>query len=757
MAKKEQIKNENTKLLLLAKESPSFCNAFIFNLEKGRQLAILIKMDRKSKENREIAQGLVEIIKNEFYANPQRNPAENLEAGLIKTNEILRELASIGKIDWVGKLNALAACLYGKTLVLAQMGKISTLLIRDGEANFIAAEKEEKEVSQIKNIFQGITFGELENGDYLVFSTSDLWEFFSPLKLVQILNQKNILEAKDYIRDLILEQTDKETLGTLLFSFKPEPEKKIPKAVPPEKPEQESEEKEESITQEAIQRRIEARKRKQFPYFILYSFKGFLFLLGRMSKNSFLYLGPLMKRGGKGIFILGKKLFIQIGKQTKRIYQKMKTKEREEKKSSLFLKIKTFFQYPRKLLTSGLKFNFRFRRKAESSLKIPLLSSQKVKQPKIQIGKIALASALVMLIAFVCTTSLTRKKNKYLTGSKQQEEQMIEEAQEKRKAALDAMIYQDEKRARELLGEANLLVGRVLSSEKYPQKEEARNLKSEIQNQFDKINQIIHLENPFLVAEISKLNPSLAPLEVINLGEFLYTFCAPNNVILRLDLEKKETVQVSPNFANIGHLEQGVEIDEGKNIIFVNEEGEFSLFNVAAFKIEKITAPPPFDSNHIQALAQYSNKIYTLNPDQNQIVKYARTLSGLSKGALWLKNGNVEKGMSLAIDGDVYIVTSEGKILKFHGGEPRGFESAEINPPLSSPNQIFTSPGYKNLYLLDPPTKRIIVLEKENGKLVAQFTSDKFAELKDIWVTPDEKMIYVLAGQTIWGFENKRN
>lgn len=762
MFQKEWLTCENAKLLLSSAGSRAFCNTFVFTPPKGKEglgdLAILIQMDEKTRENQEISQGIVEVIKSEYYRDPLKTPAENLEASLIKANEILRELASLGKVSWIGKINAVIASVTWGNLILAQIGETSSLLIRDGEANIIPSQYREQGETRGAKIFSGITSGKLESGDYLILSTATLLDFFSPEKLIHILTQQNLSQARNYIQSLLSEQIEKETVGTILFSLKRAEEKKEEVITEIKEEREESRAPEQIATVEAITKRIKARQRKKFPYFILAAAAHLLLFLGHKIAKIFSLLKkhflPFLKRVViLGVFFAKKALsslilLVQkrIKKKERKIYSASESpaslgKKEKIKKlyAPIFSKLKAL---PSRVVSRGKKVIARF------TLPSP---SGKV----IHAGHLALASSLVLLVIFVFTTTLIKKKEKSQEGQLAKPE-ILEEAQNKRKAAMDAMIYQDEGKARALLAEADQLVGQVLGSS-YPKQEEAQELKQAIEEQFDKINKTTHPTSLTLVANVEKLNPELVPRGLIPVGRDLYTFCSQNNVILRADLTKKEMVQVSPNFVNIGILNKAVALDQNKNILFANQEGEFALFDLAGFKIEKINAPPPFVPNNIQALAEYDNKIYTLNPDQNQIAKYNRSLSGLSHGAAWLKNGNIENGISLAIDGNVYVLEKSGKILKFYAGEPRDFATEEISPPLTSPNKIFTKTEYKNLYLLDPPTKRVVVLEKDSGKVLSQFISDDFVDLKDLWVSPDEKIIYVLAGKAIWEFENKSN
>ena len=103
-----------------------------------------------------------------------------------------------------------------------------------------------------------------------------------------------------------------------------------------------------------------------------------------------------------------------------------------------------------------------------------------------------------------------------------------------------------------------------------------------------------------------------------------------------------------------------------------------------------------------------------------------------------------------------------GQIFKFHQGKKAEFTLDEIQPVLSikDPNildpqgniKIFTNDELKYLYLLDGPSKRLIVLSKQ-GKLIKQFTNEEFTDLKDFIVNRKENKAWLLAGTKIFEIE----
>ncbi|MFA4880649.1 MAG: hypothetical protein WC650_03425 [Candidatus Doudnabacteria bacterium] len=769
MFQRSRLEIQNTKLLISnPKVREGLCNVFIFEPERGKEnlgeLLILIKIEEDNRDNREIAQGIVEIVKNEFYRDAEKNPEENLEASLVKINEILKELASLGKVAWVGKLDAIIACLQNKKLILTQTGKALSLLVRDGEASFITEGRQEEKEGQPLKTFKGLTFGLLEPNDHLILSTATLLDFFSPAKLIQILCRGTLKEAKNYLEELLKEQIETEMVGTILVSLKRIQSKKSFRQKEeqlsalekigrledfPEVVEMATEEVEtQADFLQAVDKRLEAKRREKFPFSLFCALKSSFLILKQGGRSSFKYVIKIPQSLWRFILLpfllLLKKIFLWFPVLWKKLLPLFgKTRgllARKKIKTPSVTPIQTKQGIITKL--SFVKYIPRFIKPISLHLQaIPLRS------------KIILSSLIVALLFLASGIIFLKKYHSPQPQVAQGEETILQEAEGKRKAALDAMIYKDEKQARKLLEEADRLTGQILGSA--TRREQAEGLKSAIVEQFDKMDNITRITEPTLILNADQINSGFNPLDLIGLENGLYTLCGPNNIILRLDPQKKEAVQLSPSFNDIGYLVRASQIDQGKNILFVNADNEFSLFDFNSFKIEPITTEPPLEPNNIQDLAEYSNKIYTLNPSENQIVKYTRTIGGLSKGSLWLSEGDIKNGASLAIDGDAYVLTLNGEILKFRAGKQVNFNKPAIQPAMEKPAKIFTRLNDKNLYLIDPPTRRIIVLEKNTSEVLRQFTSDQFNDLKDIWVAPDEKIIYVLAGKSVFQIENK--
>ncbi len=115
--------------------------------------------------------------------------------------------------------------------------------------------------------------------------------------------------------------------------------------------------------------------------------------------------------------------------------------------------------------------------------------------------------------------------------------------------------------------------------------------------------------------------------------------------------------------------------------------------------------------------------------------------------------------IDLAIDrdGNLYLLSSEGQILKFHAGERKLFELTDLKEPLAAPSAIFCSRTGLNpfFYIADPGSGRV-VRTTHQGLFIAQYRArgaelaDPFAGIRDFYVQEMPALyIYATSGDSV--------
>jgi hypothetical protein len=148
----------------------------------------------------------------------------------------------------------------------------------------------------------------------------------------------------------------------------------------------------------------------------------------------------------------------------------------------------------------------------------------------------------------------------------------------------------------------------------------------------------------------------------------------------------------------------------------------------------------------------YLSNLYFLDKRSCEIVKYPY-LTGRRQWGLpqrWMKDkSHCSNPKSMTIDNSIWILNQDNSVSRYYKGFYKETIIFKIFPFLTNVSEIKTSADTPYLYLLEPSQKRIIIADK-TGKIVRQFQSGKFDNLKNLAFSKDGKIIYVLNGLKVY-------
>lgn len=113
---------------------------------------------------------------------------------------------------------------------------------------------------------------------------------------------------------------------------------------------------------------------------------------------------------------------------------------------------------------------------------------------------------------------------------------------------------------------------------------------------------------------------------------------------------------------------------------------------------------------------------------------------------------DLSSAVSMAIDGSIWILNLNGRVLKFAQGSPQSFSPQGVT--IAAADAIYTDEENNYVYILDKIGKRIIVLQKD-GKYEAQYFSDKIGEATNLAVSEKDGKIILLAGPKLYSLTIK--
>lgn len=324
-------------------------------------------------------------------------------------------------------------------------------------------------------------------------------------------------------------------------------------------------------------------------------------------------------------------------------------------------------------------------------------------------------------------------------------QQSIDTIEQKIDSAEASLIYHDDARARSLLKEAESLIAE-LPEESDKQAENKRALTSKLSERRLTANRAVELAAPEVVAS---LNGEAGPLPLRRLAELndrVYAATAEGQ-IYAID----EDGGASKKAATDGST--ALFLSDDKRLLATNAAGQFlslaangqSSDGQLAWSGESIE---PTDA------VTWGSRLYVLDAAHNRLIRHYATASGWGSPNFYLKDGtDVSKGVSMAVDGNLWVLNSDGAVTKIRLGKREPFSLAEVEPALVNAKRLRTDEASDNLWILDPANRRLLAFSKETGELVNQFLSDRLAGADDFLVDEPSGEVLAAQGNAVLRFE----
>ena len=300
----------------------------------------------------------------------------------------------------------------------------------------------------------------------------------------------------------------------------------------------------------------------------------------------------------------------------------------------------------------------------------------------------------------------------------------------------------DKDAAKQILDKAYLDAKSVLDSGYY--REKATIYLLQIEDTRDKLDNVKRVENPKVLADLSKKNPAVNALGFAIVSDRVFVF--ESNALYELVLDQ---IQDPLTIDDKEQVIAATGFDERSSVVFLTKGGKLIEYKDGTMSFLD-TDDGSF--RKAQAIEDWSNKIYLLDVAGNQVWKYTYkgSLNKFGVAEAYVSDGtDVSKSQDLAIDSNVYLLQNSGDILKFYGGSKAKFyiNNAPFNL-FKNPRVIYTNEKLDNVYVLDAQDGRVLVFKKDTktGNLIysSQYLFDKVGELRDLYVNADSKKMYVL-------------
>jgi len=349
--------------------------------------------------------------------------------------------------------------------------------------------------------------------------------------------------------------------------------------------------------------------------------------------------------------------------------------------------------------------------------------------------KILFGGALLLILILIGFGFYQHKKNieNAVLG------EIIKTIEQKTREGENSLIYGDKEKAISYFVESLELLNSIENPG--PLKGEIDNLRKDIEDNINKILERKVLSGIQPLFEIKEGLEKFSPQGILFAKDNIYLFSPDSLLVYQWNISEKK-----------GFFTEQREKVLGGTVL--NKKPFFLIAPTSVVITEKEKILPidfPYEEISVWELDNFLNYFYIFDKDKGEIIKYSVSQDKISSPNLWLEERGAAKGaVSIAIDGSVYLASPSGEIKKFSAGTLKEkISPPETYPKIKGVTKIFTSKDNQYLYLIEPAEKRVIILDKKS-KIIAEYQSKEFKDLKDIWVNSGDKTIYLLSENKVF-------
>ena len=201
-------------------------SSFVYTLaetieDSGTEIFVICELPMFNPAAKDECQRISEAITASLKRSYRRSSATSIfENALATINEELSKLVTLGKNHWLGKLNAVVAIKTNNVLSVSSVGKISSLLYREGK--FVSINESSTTNHPLKT-FEQFSEGKLKLGDMFLLSTPELLNHISIDRIKKLLDKNDLPIAAQSMIEYLQEEMGPEVACGTIFALQVEP------------------------------------------------------------------------------------------------------------------------------------------------------------------------------------------------------------------------------------------------------------------------------------------------------------------------------------------------------------------------------------------------------------------------------------------------------------------------------------------------------------------------------------------------------
>jgi hypothetical protein len=154
-------------------------------------------------------------------------------------------------------------------------------------------------------------------------------------------------------------------------------------------------------------------------------------------------------------------------------------------------------------------------------------------------------------------------------------------------------------------------------------------------------------------------------------------------------------------------------------------------------------------------ITAYAGNLYLLDNSLSKIFRYPAATTGFGNRGDWLRSGtqvDLYDAHGLIIDGMIWTVVGQNRVMKFSLGNPVNFTFKGVFPEIERITDIFTNEESESLYILESGRERVVVVGKD-GEYKAQYSGEDMKDALRLVVSEKEKKGFVLTSDKLLFFD----
>lgn len=260
----------------------------------------------------------------------------------------------------------------------------------------------------------------------------------------------------------------------------------------------------------------------------------------------------------------------------------------------------------------------------------------------------------------------------------------------------------------------------------------------------------LYNENPTMYLDLAIISSGLKGDDIAASDQRMAVLDKTGKRLVSIDIGTKQTNVVA-----------GPDIMPNATFVAVYSDRNFVSANDGIWEVlpdkASIIIPQDKDISNNVLISAYTGNFYVMDKTNSVVWRYIGNSGGFDLKQNWFGSG-VKPDLSAVeawtIDGNIWMLTKDGNILKFTGGSPIDFSLKGVDSNLQAVD-IFTTQDSKYLYILDSGNSRILVVNKDDGSYKAQYTGDNIKNAKKIIVSEQDQKMILLEGDKLFTLDIK--